>query len=155
MSLQNYAELKTAINDWTDDGSEASDFADTYIDLCEAMFNQEIRVRDMETSSALTLDASGEADVPADFLEMRRVADVSSPGRSLEYLTPDVMRDYFPILESGTPTSYTIEAGKIRVRPAGAVTIYYYQTIPALSDSQTTNWLLTKSPMLFLAGCEA
>ena len=30
------------------------------------------------------------------------------------------------------------------------VVLTYYQKIPALSDTQTTNWLLTKSPDLYL-----
>ena len=156
MTIANYSELKTAIGDWTDDGSEASDFADTYIDLAGAYFNQTLRTREMEESASITLDSDGEGDLPSDYLEIRRVKSATSPVYDLEYMTPQVLLANYPTATSGSPSHYTIEEGKIRVRKIGvSVTAYYYEQIPALSDSQPTNWLLTRSPLVYLTACEA
>lgn len=156
MSITSYSELKTALSDWTDDGSEVSSFADTYIDLAEAYFKQKLRTREMETSATITLDSDGEGDLPSDFLEIRRVNSVTNPVYDLEFMTPQVLRANYPTTTSGYPTHFTIEGDKIRVRKVGtSVTAYYYQTIPALSDNQTTNWLLDRSPLLYLTACEA
>lgn len=156
MAITQYAELKTAIADWTDDGSEASDYADTYIDLAETYFSQELRTREMVAEASVSLDSSGEGDLPSDFRAVRRVNSDTTPVCSLDFLTPEIMQEYYPTVTSGYPKHYTVEGGKLRVRDtASTVTLFYYQAIPALSDSQATNWLLTRAPQLYLAACEA
>lgn len=153
MSISTYSDLKTAIDNWTDD-ADAAIYADTYIDLVEVRLNQELRVAQMEATATITL-TDGEGDLPADFLEARRVESVTNPVVSMDYVTPEVLTAMYPQTTSGWPQYYTIRGDKVVIRPtAGSVKLYYYQTIPALSDAQTTNWLLTKSPGLYLYGCE-
>jgi hypothetical protein len=155
MSITTYAELKTAVQDWLDDSGIGSD-ADTYIDLAEAKFNRVLRLREMEESATLTPDSSGEASLPADFLEVRRLAVIGSPAYELSYATPQFVRDYDTYDVSGYAAFYTIEDGVVRVRPitANTLNLVYYEKIPALSDSQTTNWLLDRAPDLYLVACQ-
>lgn len=156
MPISTYAELKAAIQTWTDD-TTAADNADTYIDLVEAYFRRKLRTREMAETATLTLDSEGEASLPADFLEVIRVSYDGSPKFDIEYASPQALRDYNTFDTTGLPGFYTIEGGVLRVRPipATTVTLHYYETIPALSDSTTTNWLLDRAPDLYLTACEA
>jgi hypothetical protein len=56
----------------------------------------------------------------------------------------------------GPPTNYAITAGQIELLPTPDDTyeasIVYYGRIPALSVSNTTNWLLTEAPDTYLYG---
>jgi hypothetical protein len=59
---------------------------------------------------------------------------------------------------TGLPANYAITGGDTLVLAPAPDTTYsivlnYYRTIPALSDSATTNWLLTSHPDLYLAAC--
>lgn len=156
MALTTYSDLKSTIQSWADDDDVAS-FADDYIDIVEARFNRELRVREMEEEATLTLDSNGEASLPADFLEARTVYENSNPLRVLEFRTPENLIDLYPTATAGVGKSYTIEGSTFRARPipSSSVILKYYEKIPALSDSQTTNWLLTKAPEVYLYGCEA
>jgi len=57
---------------------------------------------------------------------------------------------------SGAPAYYAITAGEIEVYPAPDgtydVELYYIGSIPALSDSNTANWLLERYPDAYLYG---
>jgi hypothetical protein len=57
---------------------------------------------------------------------------------------------------TGKPHYYAITAGEIEVYPTpdGTYTaeLYYYSRIPALSDSNTSNWVLEYFPDAYLYG---
>lgn len=153
MTITTYAELKTAISDWTDDGSQASDFADTYIDLAESHYNRVLRLREMEEEATVTL-TTGDGPLPADFLEMRWVKTTGSPVYTLSAVGINILEDKYETT-SGYPGYYAITNGTLKVRPStDTVDIGYYEQIPALSDGTTTNWLLDRAPLLYLHSCE-
>ena len=56
----------------------------------------------------------------------------------------------------GRPTCFTHVGEEIEVYPAPdssyTAELLYYATIPALSDSNTSNWLLSLSPDIYLYG---
>ena len=70
---------------------------------------------------------------------------VGAPDRAVTAVTSDEFAGYF-----------TVEAGSIRCYPALAageeLEMLYWQDIPALSDSNTSNWLLASRPDLYLYG---
>jgi hypothetical protein len=57
---------------------------------------------------------------------------------------------------AGPPTNYAITAGQIELLPTPdetySASLVYYSRIPALSVSNTTNWLLTEAPDTYLYG---
>ena len=57
--------------------------------------------------------------------------------------------------QTGTPKSYTLEAGQFHLYPTPIaetnVELVYYAKVPAL-ESNATNWLLTNSPDIYLYG---
>lgn len=156
MSITTYTELKTAVESWLEHQLFTSRVPD-FITLFEATANRRLRVRQQETASQLTT-SSGEASLPTDYLQHRHVTWVTSGGvrRELDYVTPVQLNEMFPTLaDGGEPAVFTIVGEAFAMRPGvdtGTTFLAYYQKIPVLSDSNTTNWLLTAHPDLYLFG---
>lgn len=166
----NYATLVSAIADWMQRPSDATitAIAPDCITLLESRLNYgfgepgeplsspPLRVEDMMTRATATL--SGEyLAVPSDFLEIRGPMKANgSPESKIEYITPDQFAATAPSQSTGTPKVFTIAGGSFRFGPApsaGTAELWYYAKIPALTASNTTNWLLTKAPNVYLFGC--
>lgn len=109
----------------------------------------------METRVSATLDERYE-DLPSDFLEMRTIEITGDSGGQLEYLTPGDLRNRYRASGTGVPKYFTIIGTTIEFAPAPAgsytMEMVYYKAIPALSDSNTTNWMLTNNPDAYLYG---
>jgi len=160
MALTTYTELKAAIADYAARSDLTTQIAD-FITLAETMFNHgddengfpPLRVREMETTTTST-PSSGSITLDTDFLEMRRVTSVDDPRRVLEYAPPEWIDLAYPTSDTGYPSFYTIIGSSLIVRPVGSsdIAYTYYEKIPALSGSNATNWLLTKSPNAYLFG---
>ena len=156
MSITTYAELGTAITNWLGGRTDLTAFYPDWITLFEAKAARKLHARLQETSTTLT-SSSGSVALPTDYIAMRRLSwgpTVSSTIIELEYISPALLRSYYPSTPSGTPQSFTIEAGNILVRPtddtASAYTFIYYAKTAALSG--TLNSLFTKFPDLYLFG---
>jgi len=152
MALANFSDLKTSIAGWLGRSDLTSVIPD-FITLAEARFNRVLRTPDMETAG--TVSASSESTaLPSGFLEMRSAWREDSPDAPLDYFPPSHLRTMRAAAQSGTPTAYTIVGGNIILAPTPAATetigLYYYTKVVALSDSATTNWLLTAHPDLYL-----
>jgi hypothetical protein len=152
MALSTYSELKSSVADWMHRSGMTGVITD-FIALCEADFNRRIRVAQMEVRATTTFD-EGYEELPSDFLEMRGVQVNSSPVKTLMYMTPQQMSEFYPTLAAGNPEYYTISGDEIRLNrtPTAEVEIAYYIRIPALSDDDPTNWILTNHPDTYLSG---
>lgn len=154
MALSTFSELKTSIASWLHRADLTSNIPD-FITLCEAKFNRTLRISTMETRVTATLDQQYE-NVPTDFLEMRTIQITGSDGNILEYVSPASFNHVYKTTDTGIPKLYTIIDGTIGFAPAPAssytMEMVYYKRIPALSDSQTTNWMLTNHPDVYLYG---
>jgi hypothetical protein len=97
---------------------------------------------------------AGSFEIPSDFLQARRVTWAGSPTIELDYVHPSYLYANSPTSAEGTPSIYTIENDELNVRPVSdtPIDLSYWQKIPALSSSNTTNWLLTAHPDLYLFG---
>jgi hypothetical protein len=152
MSIATYADLKGQITAFTARTDLAAP-ADTFIDLAEARFKRDLRLREMESSAVITL-TDGVGSLPADYLEWRTVRVNSAPKATLDYMTPSQLfgayADY-----TGIAGHFTIAGDNITVRPtpSNTITLDYYASFPALADGQTTNNLLTRHPGIYLYGC--
>ena len=153
MSITNYSELQTAIINWSHRSDLASIIPD-FITLSESKFNRNLRTRNMEAATTLTPSA-GSAALPSDFLELRRLYLDTDANIELEYLTPEAFYVRYPVDPYNDADSrfFTIESGNIVLSAQSAASdlkVLYYQKIPALTVSNTTNWLLTSHPDLYL-----
>lgn len=152
MAIGTYSELQTAVANWLDDTSLTSRVQEA-IALYEAAVNRRLRVRQQITSTSLT-PSSGAASLPNDYLIWKRVTWEGSPKRELEYADPSYFIQAYPDSPSATPRFFTIEGSTLRVVPLSdtSLTFVYAQKVPTLSDSATTNWLLTAHPDNYLFG---
>lgn len=153
-----YAGLQSAIAAWSarSDGDTVGAIP-SFIELSTAMFNHgqqnmaPLRTREMLTTATLT-PTNGVVSLPADYLQYRTVVSNASTIRDLEYVAPDFANVQFADGAAGLSTSFTIIGNSLNVYPISSsdVLLTYYQTIPDLSDSNTSNWLLAKQPNLYL-----
>lgn len=166
MALSNYAELQSTVLGWVrrpdlsgesvalgsgnitmnDVKSGVKDF----IRLAESQLNRALRCEDMSTVTTLTV-SSGEVSLPTDFRQAETVRITSDPTDPITL----VSKDSFDAKKAsgGKPCMANISGGKLRIKPWSSdfdVDLRYFQSIPALSDDNTTNWLLTKHPDMYL-----
>jgi hypothetical protein len=132
--------------------------------LCESRINKtpDFRLAEMETEGTLTLIAE-KAQLPVDFLAMKRVVANTSPTRLLQYAEPGWYSQAFP--DAGTNESsgfYTIAGTLSTMGPGPAqqmlhskasspLNIVYYARVPSLTTVDP-NWLLVRSPDVYLYG---
>jgi hypothetical protein len=154
MALSTFSELKTSIANWLH-RSDLTAVIPDLIDLCETKFNRVLRLSTMEVRSTATLDQQYET-VPSDFLEMRSIQITGGSGGLLTYINPQQASAWYRTTDTGTPKFYTFVDSTIAFfpPPSGSfdMEMLYYKAIPALSDSQTTNWMLTNHPDVYLYG---
>ena len=150
MAFDSYANLQLTIAVWLMRDDLTSNIPD-FITLCEARCNRRLRVREMEVSATLT-PVNNVCTLPSDFLEARSVRASSDPVSVLTPLSLDMAADSFNT--AGYPFHYTIQGNSLATRAPSTlgVTLDYYGKIPALSNSNTTNWLLAKAPEISLYG---
>lgn len=157
MSITTYSELKTAIQNWAiNSETYFTDRIDEFIDLAEARMSKDLRTTDMITTSDVTVNALSVA-VPSGFSEAIRFYLDTSPKTVLDFVDLDRLYGSSASAGSGTPIMYSIEGGNFIFAPTPDSSytgkLAYYRTVPALSDSQTTNNILTNAPEVYLAAC--
>jgi hypothetical protein len=154
MAITTYAELQTAIGDWLNRADLDQKIPD-FIRLAESTLNDVLRSADMVTQSTSIAITSGRATLPADALEIVYAQVASSEDEPLEQITPQqlTMLRRTRTRNAANPRFYAIVGRDIVVTPtpaSGSLDLDYYQRLPVLSDSNTTNWLLTDSPHIYL-----
>lgn len=156
MSLSNYANLQTAIitHAWRTGDTEFAAAVPDFITLAEERFNSLLRVSNMETSATVTL-TNGVGTLPTDYLEYRAiVGSVSGATVDLQVVPPDALAQLEPFGTTSQAPYVSIVGNAITCYNSnvGNLSLTYYAKIPALSNSNTTNWLLTRAPSLYLYG---
>jgi hypothetical protein len=154
MALDSYAALKTSIGAWLNKAglTGIDTIAADLIALAEAQMNRELNVREMTGTSTVTI-TDEEMALPCDFAGVRSFRIDGTPSASLDYAPPDAFDDTFGGV--GRPTRYTItDCIVFDPVPDGEyeARLRYRKRIPALSASNTTNWLLRKHPDAYLYG---
>ena len=157
MALNTYSALKTSIANWLNRSDLTSEISEDFIVLTEKDFNSKLRIRKMiTTDSSFTVDAETVA-LPTGFLQIRDMYIVEGGTKyALHYITPAQMDQIKGSSTSGQPSTFTIIGDNFRFAPTPAssytATINYYKAFDALSDSNTTNYILTNHPAIYLYG---
>lgn len=159
MSLDTYANLKTAVGTWTH-RDDLSAVIDDIIDLAEAeMFNndsQPLRVEQMETrATASASTTSRYIALPTRYLDMRRLQISSTdPRTDIRHASPESLK----VLDgTGRPRYFTTTSQiEFDIKPDTAYTLemLYYKKPTALDSTNTTNAILTNYPNVYLYGCQ-
>lgn len=170
MALANYSDLNTAVIEWafrTGD-SEFTARVPDFIRMAEDTVNygfeapafgvriKPLRSREMETTATLNL-VDGAASLPADYLEFRAVNTNSDPNLDMQIVAPSGATAAYPGNTGSWPSNIRIIGSTITLVPGAtsttALNFVYYAKVPALTVSNTTNWLLTKAPTTYIYGC--
>lgn len=154
MSLDTYAALKSSIANWLNREDLTAQIPD-FIALAEARFNRELRVNAMVQRDT-TIATTAYVELPDDWLQHISVM-ITDPTNSYSALTYIPVEEYYDLRNDGMTGQtryYTIIDNNIALlpEPSGNITleIVYYGKVPALSESNTSNWLLARSPDLYL-----
>lgn len=149
MALSNRSELIAAIGRWawragveneTDDATFVAAIPD-FITLLENRVNRELRVGEMLTTAPIVL-TDGLGALPDDYLQYRRLSADTYPRWELNYGGQNEGRGF--TISGSAITGWPITIGNLSME--------YYAKIPALTEANPTNWLLTKAPEVYLYG---
>jgi hypothetical protein len=155
MALTTYSELKTSIGDWLNRSDLTSAIPD-FISLAEAQIERNLRTRQMIVRSTAYITTEYAA-TPDDFLETKSFKLNTNPPTPLQFETIDSMDNLSVVYTaSGKPAYFSVVGNQFRFVPipdtsyTGELT--YYAKLSKLSASNTTNWLLTAAPDVYLYG---
>lgn len=154
-TITNYSTLQSTIADYLNRQDLTAQIP-TFIQLAEADMNTRLRCREMIVRATTTNDDEF-VRLPLDFLESinLQLTDGQSPLRFVTLDEADIINKRQTYT---APTFYSLMNGAIELVPppaAGAdveIEMVYYGKITALSDSNTSNWLLLKAPDVYLYG---
>lgn len=169
-----YSELKAAIAEWAHRSNVPATTIDLFIDLAEAEFNLRLRCVEQETVAALACTTKY-TELPTDFLEMRLVEYNGTKLYNLAYATPEYIARWRLNSPSGTSQAYSIRGTTLELIPAPGsddanvdgfgsdvapfetsevdLLLTYWAKVTALSDANTSNWLLAAHPNMYLYEC--
>jgi len=154
MSITSYSELQSSVASWLNRNDLTANIPD-FITLAEAKMNTDLKTRAMENKSTLSTVAGTKTVVlPTDMLEMRRLQVTGTYNQPLSYRAPDELSIDYAANGSGQPVVFTVIGSNLELAPIPdavySLELTYQQRIPALSDTNTTNWLLTSWPNAYL-----
>jgi hypothetical protein len=155
MALATYSDLKSTIADYLN-RADLTSVIPTFITLAEAKFNRELRTRDMLTRAEATSDNEFVA-LPSDFLEayvLELNMENIAAQQPLAFVGPNEAKTLKANKIINKVRYFTLIDGAFELLPAPMANVdlllTYYAKIPNLSVTQTTNWLMAKSPDLYL-----
>lgn len=159
MALSTYSELKTAVADFLN-RDDLTSIIPTFITLAEADINRALRHYKMEARATGQQDSGDQfMQVPSDWLENVRMTLTGSGTSVVRPASRDELADRRQKNENAStkaPYLYAMIDGQFELYPTPSedtdIELVYYQKVPALSDSNTSNWLLTEAPDVYLYG---
>ena len=153
MAITTYSELKTAVADFLN-RDDLTSAIPNFVALAEASLNRRMRAPEMVTRATVTVDAEYETR-PADWLETIRYQMTTNPITVLQFVTPEeasIQKTKFSV--SGTPLFFSTVGTQFQHVPAPdtaySAELMYYARVAGLSDANTSNWLLTANPDIYL-----
>ena len=144
-AFQDYIALRLGVAEWVDNRS-MSDVIDRFTLEAEAVLNKFIRTRENLTTGATLTFTAGFAPLPSDFEEIAQIWDATLrfPLDGSDRRVTQGTNDLY---------SYAIDTVNVYIEGLDGATriMDYYAKLPTLTTSPTTsNWLLQRSPDLYL-----
>jgi hypothetical protein len=156
MALSTYAELKASVADWLNRSDLTSAITD-FVSLAESQMERDLRTRQMIVRANAYINTEYSA-LPSDYLEAKSFKLTgTNPISPLVFQSINAMDDLLVNYSaSGQPKYFCVIGGQIRVVPTPDTSylseLIYYAKLSRLSNANTTNWLLTLSPDVYLYG---
>lgn len=164
VGITDYTTLQSAVTEYLARDQDTTLVAriPTFVQMFEAKMNRTLFVRQMEqrsTTSADTTDNEPEfLSLPDDFQSMRRIRLSGVTGKPCLAFKSGTQMDEFRAFSANVPAQplyFTIMGSEIELAPTPdqdyAIEMVYRKNVPALATN-STNWLLTLAPDLYLYG---
>lgn len=161
-SITDYTSLKNAVANWTHRPTHADLVTNIplFISMFEDRVSNELRVAEMQSAFTGLSTSANTATValPSDFLEAIDLQlTIDGIKREMKQIALRPLQLEEEDAVSSYPRWYSIVGSNLQLRPipdgSYALSGTYYAAIPHLNDSdQTTNWLLTARPDIYLFG---
>lgn len=153
-AITDYASLQTAVANWLH-RSDLVSLVPDFIALAEGRMSADLSARAMEVRTNLTCTiGNAYVTLPSDMLEMSRLNVLTDPVYTLQYRSADQLSTEFPTSQTGEPRVFGVIGAQVQLAPvpdaAYTLELTYMQRIPSLSNSNTTNWLLSAFPNCYL-----
>lgn len=112
-----------------------------------------LRARSMESTTTLTT-SSGSVALPTDWLEFKRVWIDATDGKDLVYKPLRQFKTDPDSQLTGTPTKYTIDAGRLYIAPTtdADIEVTYYEKLGSFTGDASTDAILTDHGAVYLSG---
>lgn len=148
MAISTYSELQTAVSEWLH-RSGLSARAPDFIQQGQSWLNRKLRTVDMEERASAVMGTTDRFDsLPTGYLEMQSIY-YTADNQEIAFVEPSAL---IPLItSSGKPAYFTIKDGlewSCVPDSAYAYEIHYFKALNIASD--TTNWLLTNHPDIYL-----
>lgn len=155
MTLTTYAGLQAAMAALLN-RNDLTAAMPTFISLAEAEMRRDLLLRGALVQATATITTEGDT-LPGDLEQLVNIRVNSTGYGPMTRIEPHAFDDMRASASTGTPAFYTTVGYEVLFYPAPPTTgieilITFYETIPALSDSNTDNFLLLSSPDLYLYG---
>ena len=157
----NYSDIVNLTLGYADrQDAEVTSRMDLFIQVTEARINRVLMTLDMSSRAKTLMDASIEYyPLPTNYSVMRSIKVIDNTNSAsrvtLLQVNPEQMANLVNNGETQFPC-YTIISGNIHVQPfyddTHSLEIDYFQTLPPLSSSITTNWLSDSNPDAYVFG---
>ena len=156
MAISTYAELQDAVTVWLNK-PDVDQTVTTLISLAEADINRKLRHWKMQKRSVAEINSQYSA-VPSDWLQTVRFYTTDGGTQPMDLISQADMIDRKALAAnvSGRPQFYAVTGGQFEFYPVPDDTynaeLVFFAEVPALSDANTSNWLLTDAPDVYLYG---
>jgi len=151
MALATYSDLKAAVADYIL-RPDLTSVIPTFIALAESRLNRLLQLRITEVVTTLTgTIGSRELTLPTDYIEAISL-DLTTTGDFCRLVAKEAAEISYGS-SNGTPWAWAVQGSKIVLdRPCDQAHTFQfrYRQSFALSDSATTNWLMTNHPDVYL-----
>lgn len=147
-----YTDLLTRVANTLGGQISTTNVADM-LEVVEAQFNRTINAQEREITATKTV--SNYSTLPSDCWQVRDVYLSGTADVTLEQMSPDSARRIYGGTTTGTPRAYAITGTTLQLFPTPGVSdtysinIRYQKTIPGLTVSNTSNWLLAAYPDVY------
>ena len=158
----NYSDIIAAAQSYADrQDVEVTNNLDLFISMVESRINRLLKTREQSVRATVpTVTGQEYYALPPDFGGMRDIqinSDATSESTStpVDYLTPALFNERRNGEYSGR-VYYTIVANQFQIFPkldtGQQIELVYYQRVPNLNSTDTTNWLSDSHPDAYIAG---
>jgi hypothetical protein len=158
----NYSEIKDLALSYSDrEDNEVINNLDNFLRMVESRINRKLKTMDMSVRASIETTGDSYYGLPSDFGRLRDIEyRQDNKVCTLKYMSPEQLNNHqnlSVVSQVGAQIYYTLINKQIQVstppdEDAGTIEIVYYQKIVALDATNTTNWMSSDNPDVYLCG---